>query len=337
MLKDKLEIFIITYNRKRYLEHTLKLVYSESSPIRDFQITILDNKSTDGTSELIDKVIADFPNSKHIIHNRNIGGNGNIARCYELATKEYFWILCDDDEIVFDAWGDVEKAILEENADCVVVSNYISPKENIAQLLGQLSFVPAGIYKTENITDTVMQNISFQISCCFPQLALVCKLINDNKKFIILNDWIVKMIEHYGVSSYSRGMDDDKHPLMANMTWSLGFLKTLQMIKDENIKGKIIEQYHNEKGCYMLHSDVFLYENRLLGNNSYENQCEYYSLLPDFLKYNFPYEIYKESKEKMDVLQIKNSWTFRVGNIILFIPKLILYPLRKLYKLVKRN
>lgn len=341
VLKDVLEIFIITYNREKYLKHTLEQVYSKNSPIRDFQITILDNKSTDGTSELIDKAIADFPNSKHVIHNRNIGGNANIARCYELAKKEYFWILCDDDEIDWGGWNNVEKAILEENADCVVVSNYLHPKQNLAQLVGQLSFVPAGIYKTVNLTDTVMQNIGFQISCCFPQLALVCKLINDNKKIVVLDDWIVKMVMHLEVASYSRGMDSDKHPLMANMTWSIGFLKTIQMLKDESKKNEIIEAYRNEDGSYMLHPNVFLNENAKFGNNSFVNQMEFYSLLPDRIKMLYSYESAcgMRSNELSDGLfsQVNNlqaelvrkSFSYRVGRIVLFLPKLLLYPFRR--------
>lgn len=349
MLNDKLEIFIITYNRKEKLKHTLSKVYSKKSPIRDFKITILDNKSTDGTSELIDEAIAEFPNSKHIIHNRNIGGNGNIARCYELASKEYFWILCDDDEIEwsFSSWAQVEQAI-NEGADAIVVSNYINPKESVAQLLGQLSFVPAGIYKTANLTDTVMQNINFQISCCFPQLALVCKLINDNKKFVILDDWIVKMLPNFADASYSRGMDSDKHPLMANMTWSIGFLKTIQMIKDEKLREEIIETYHNENGIFMLHPNVFINENIKGGNNSFLNQQEFYSLLPDRLKFLYSYETAagRLSFEQSDLLLskisnlqadlVKKSFNYRVGRIVLFVPKLILKPIYKLYRKICR-
>lgn len=345
-LNDKLEIFIITYNRKQYLKHTLEQVYSKKSPIRNFKITILDNKSTDGTSELIDEAIADFPNSKHVIHNRNIGGNGNIARCYELASKEYFWILCDDDEIdwTWSSWSQVESAI-NNGADCIVVSNYLHPKDNIGQLLGQLSFVPAGIYKTENLTDTVMQNIGFQVSCCFPQLALVCKLINDNKRFVILDDWIVKMVEHPAVSSYTRGMDDDKHPLIANMTWSMGFMKTIQMIHDEKVREEIIKLYHNENGIYMLHPNVFLNENIKGGNGSFLNRQEFYGLLPDRLKLlysyetncgSFSYELADSLARKINGLEaslVRKSFNYRVGQIVLFLPKLILKPFIKLYRL----
>ena len=322
----------MTYNRKKNLEHTLQEVYSENSPVRNFQITILDNKSTDGSSELIDTYIKDFPNTKHIIHNHNIGGNANIARCYELAQKDYFWILCDDDEICWDAWSSVEKAILEDNADAVVVSNYVHPKDNIAQLVGQLSFVPAGIYKTENLTDTVMQNIGFQIGCCFPQLALVCKLINDGKKFVILDEWIVKMVINSGNDSYSRGMDADKHPLMANMVWPLGFMKSIQMIKDEKTRIEIIEKFHDERGAYKLHPKGFFVENNIFALNSFCNQQEYYSLLPDRLKLLFSYEFSKFTDELVDrkeALLVKKSFNYRVGKLILFLPKLVLKPFRK--------
>lgn len=325
MLKDKLEIFIITYNRKLYLEHTLQQVYSEESPIRDFQITILDNKSTDGTSELIDNIIVNFQNSKHIIHNRNIGGNANIARCYELATKEYFWILCDDDEIDWTHWRDVEKAILEEKADAVVVSNYINPKENTAQLLAQLSFVPAGIYKTANLTDTVMQNISYQISCCFPQLALVCKLINDNKKFVVLNDCIVQMVEHPSVSSYSRGMDSDKHPLVANMTWATGMMMTLQLLHGNKLRKFIIKNLYIGNTEKMLLPKSFLHHNKHIGHYSKFNRCIYEAFLNipfAIVFYRILFHIYNMSYIWLRTKQLLKQTSFG---------KLILLTKRKIY------
>jgi glycosyltransferase involved in cell wall biosynthesis len=98
MLKDILEIFLITYNRKIYLQKTFNQIFANSSPIKNFDITILNNKSTDGTTELIEKYREKFNNIKHIIHNRNIGGNANIARAFELATKNmsgyYVTMIC---------------------------------------------------------------------------------------------------------------------------------------------------------------------------------------------------------------------------------------------------
>ena len=120
MRNQSIEIILITYNRKKHLQNTFNQIFAEESPIKDFPITILDNKSTDGTSELIEEYRIKFPNIKHIINNRNIGGNANIARAFEIASKEYVWILCDDDEYDFTHWKDVEKAI-EENYDAIVI------------------------------------------------------------------------------------------------------------------------------------------------------------------------------------------------------------------------
>lgn len=203
-----------------------------------------------------------------------------------------------------------------------------------------------------------MQNIMFQISCYFPQLALVCKLINDDKKIVILDDWIVKMCLHVETSSYYRGMDSDKHPLMANMTWALGFIRTLQLIKDEKIRTEIIEQFQNENGVYMLHPNIFLQENEMVnaktGNNSFINKVEYYSLLPDRMKLLYSYEsacgfysneISNRLEGRVNNLEIENaklkvfnSWNFTVGRIILFIPKLFISPFRMIFKmLVKKD
>ena len=47
MLKDKLQICIITYNRKKYIERTLNQLLAENSPIKDFVIAVFDNASAE--------------------------------------------------------------------------------------------------------------------------------------------------------------------------------------------------------------------------------------------------------------------------------------------------
>lgn len=259
-LKDKLEIILITYNRKQHLQNTFNQIFAEDSPIKNFPITILDNKSTDGTSELIEEYRIKFPNIKHIINNRNIGGNANIARAFEIASKEYVWILCDDDEYDFTHWKDVEKAI-EENYDAIVVANYANPGRNLAQLIGQMTFVPAAIYKTENITDTVMVNCNFNIFSMFPQLAIVTHLINEKKNIKILDNWIVKMVPHGGEETYTRGLETNKHPLMSTMFWQCGFLHAIKLIKDNKLREAIIK-------------DLYLDGQKAFANFFLYNQCD---------------------------------------------------------------
>ena len=94
-LEDKLQIILVSYNRCKKLRKTLAKILGHDSPIRNCSITILDNKSTDGTSEFIEFLCKKHQNIVHVIHNRNIGGNANIARAFEIASMQYLWILCD--------------------------------------------------------------------------------------------------------------------------------------------------------------------------------------------------------------------------------------------------
>ena len=114
MLKDVLEIILITYNRKPCLERTLNALFAENSPVKDLDITIIDNASTDATPELLAQFKQKHSNLKVIRNNKNIGPNANIAKIFEIAQKPYFWPLCDDDTYDFSAWQDVENAIKQQ-------------------------------------------------------------------------------------------------------------------------------------------------------------------------------------------------------------------------------
>lgn len=274
-LSEKLEIFLITYNRKEHLQNTFNQIFAPESPIKDLEITILDNKSTDGSSELIEEYRKSFPNIKHVIHNRNIGGNANIARAFEMASKKYFWILCDDDEYNWEHWDEVENA-LEQDYDAVVVSNYVNPEKNVAQLAKQLTFVPAGIYKSENLTYTVMVNAEYNISNMFPQMANVCNLINENKKFYICKNWTVNMVPHGGEETYTRGLSSDIHPYMAEMLWAVGFVNSLQMIKDKKTRNFMLKESSVNNYSWAKDVRVFFELNNYLSHNSIKNICDYF-------------------------------------------------------------
>jgi glycosyltransferase involved in cell wall biosynthesis len=69
-----LDITIITFNRAEYLQKTLNAVLAEDSPVRNCQITILDNKSTDSTSDVISRFAKKHVNITHITNNFNVGG-----------------------------------------------------------------------------------------------------------------------------------------------------------------------------------------------------------------------------------------------------------------------
>jgi glycosyltransferase involved in cell wall biosynthesis len=272
MLKDILEIFLITYSRKTYLQRTFNQIFADSSPIRDFDITILNNNSNDGTTELVEKYKEKFNNIKHVVHNHNIGGNANIARAFEIAKKKYVWVLCDDDVFDFTYWNKLEEALLSNQYDLVVVANYSNPYENLAQLVSQLTFLPAGIYRTELMDDTVMTNMEYNVSNMFPHLAIVFKVINKKKPIKILDNYIVKMEANCGEESYIRGTNEERHKLFAEMFWQIGFLNSIYMLKDLDKRKEILEDlYIEDNKSSFLSLDRIIKSNRILCKNSAKN------------------------------------------------------------------
>ena len=116
-MENKLGIVLITYNRKNFLEETFNQIFADNSPIKNFDITVLNNNSTDGTSELINDYCKKFPNLKHVINKINIGGNANIAKAFaEYSNKDYIWVICDNDTYDWSAWQEVENAIKSDFA-----------------------------------------------------------------------------------------------------------------------------------------------------------------------------------------------------------------------------
>lgn len=242
-----LELFLITYNRKEKLRQTLQTILAENSPVRDLPLTILDNCSTDGTSEMLQQIALQHPTIKYIRHNKNIGGNANIARAFEMARAEYVWVLCDDDEYNFEAWPQCYQ-ILQQRPPAVVVATYAHPQKGPAYLFRQLSFVPAAIYRTDLITGDVLTNLYFNVSNMFPQLAVAAAAMNQTPHLPIVTTPLVTMKLSPNNDSFTRGVSDKQcHPLMKEMFWSLGYLRSIQMLTSKRLRRKCSQLVWSEE------------------------------------------------------------------------------------------
>lgn len=247
-----LNIFLVTYNRKNKLKQTLDALLAENSPIKNFKITILDNCSTDGSSELIEEYCSRYTNLKHIRRNRNIGGNANIAGAFELAKAKYMWILCDNDNYCWDSWKEVEQA-MAENADAIFVSTFNWPDVDIADAFVQSTFVPGVIYKTANIDDNVMENIEYNISNMFPHAVLFGKLINENKDLRYVSKEIVT-IGPNEKNAYFRGNDIAAlHPFRQASNWHAAYAVTLLFIKNPKLRNYIATHRINSASLNTVH------------------------------------------------------------------------------------
>ncbi len=317
LLIDKLEIILITYNRKKHLQNTFNQIFAQESPIKDFPITILDNASTDGTSELIKTYCKKFPNIKHIRHKINIGGDANICRAFEIGAssgKEYVWVLCDDDKYDFSNWKSVEDEI-NKNTDIICVANYSFPSKkyfnNITYQIFQLTFVPAGIYKTALITDTILTNMYNATYTLFQQSCIGIEAINNKKNIVVVDRAIVDNGLHYKDAckdtAYTRGTD--KNNVLKRreyISWILGYSNILYLLKNIELEKDCmdiaipnVEIFGSWTAFYMrVKERYFNYKN-------FEYFLEIFKLLklPRKLKLLFyaisPIIIYKDSKRNI--------------------------------------
>ena len=248
-LSDQLEIILPTYNRREHLQRTLTQLTAPESPVRHCSLTVLDNACTDGSSDLIEEFAAKCPNIKHIRHEKNIGGNGNIARAFELARKPYVWVVCDDDSFRWEAWPEVEEALFSNEYDILLTrKDDLKGTSNLAKIVRQLTFLPAGIYRTANITSGVLMNVLSNIPNMFPHLAVVCAVLNKKGRIFLPQGEIMDKCtfsDQSGDEWSVRGYDVYPHPFVGNMFWTVGFLNSLQMIEDKKLHAYILENVGN--------------------------------------------------------------------------------------------
>lgn len=240
-IEKYLEIFLPTYNRKRFLANTLAQLTAPESPVRNCRMTILNNASTDGTKELLEEYAAKFPNIKVIHHPKNIGGNANITRCFELATAPFMWAVCDDDSFRWDHWHEIEDALLSNQYDILLTRKHdLKGTSDIAKIIRQLTFLPAGIYRSKFITGAVLINMFNNIPNLFPHMGLICEIINKKGSIFLPQGEIIAetALDVGELDNYLKGTEEKTHVSQSarEMFWTVGFFNSLQLLEDEKLR-----------------------------------------------------------------------------------------------------
>ena len=254
-INKDLDIILITYNRVNKLKEIVYDIFAENSPIKKCQITFLDNCSNDGTSEFLEEISQKYDNITHIRHKINIGGNANIVRAFEYVTKKYFWILCDDDRLSFEHWYKVYDALKSDQYD--IIQTYTDPKvfsgetynEKLAKLLIEIVLLPAAIYRSKYLKNDVIFNAYINIYALIPHMALISEIINNNGKIYFCERYDKQVVlQGYSEPNYRKGVKRTVHPFVKGMDLSIGFILSLCMINDKDLKYKCIDRMRSYLG-----------------------------------------------------------------------------------------
>ena len=139
----KCTVAIPVYNRIGLVGQAVDSALAQD--IDDMEILIVDNCSTDGTWELLQKY--QDPRIRLIQNEINIGLFPNFNRCLELAKGEYLRFLCSDDLLVENCLSK-EIDIMEQN--CAV--SILNTKGELVDQNGNAKwpelgqFLPTGLY-----------------------------------------------------------------------------------------------------------------------------------------------------------------------------------------------
>ena len=119
-------VIIPTYNEKENVEKMIRKVFSLKTP---FHLLIVDDNSPDGTSEIVKKLMQEFPEQLHILERK---GKLGLGTAYIAGFK---WALEKDYDFVFEMDcdfshnpDDLEQLyqVAVDGADVVIGSRYIS-------------------------------------------------------------------------------------------------------------------------------------------------------------------------------------------------------------------
>ena len=298
MFSEDLEIIVITYNRRRYLEVTLNKLFSKGSPLKKYSITILDNNSNDGTEILCQSFVKKFSNLTYIKNQRNVGLAGNICKAMERASKKYYWIICDNDEIDFSSWSEVEKA-MSEDYDIIMASvdyNCNNIKDKRAFVLAQSTFLPACIYKTQFLTDDIMTYAYTDIHTILPHVCAACNIINHNGRYYIPQKSIISLTDNVKIKNsnkynYDRVITKNKkkivHERTSIVSFYAGICASYNALEDKALRNDVLRVFmyeENANGYGPFLPVAKIYKHQLL---PFYNQkmprhiwCQFVNLIP---------------------------------------------------------
>jgi glycosyltransferase involved in cell wall biosynthesis len=110
-LRRSVTILAPAYNEARNIEGAVRDAIEAASGLDEFEIIVVDDGSTDGTAEVVDRLALQIPQLRVIHHERNLGIGAAYRTALDAARMEYFAWTAGDRELHRDSLRDILAAI----------------------------------------------------------------------------------------------------------------------------------------------------------------------------------------------------------------------------------
>ncbi len=121
-------IIIVTYNKKEYVTDLLNSL--KDIDYKNYDITVVDNASTDGT---VDSIKKDFPYVNVIANPENTGGSGGfntgLSYAFNIEKYKYYWLLDNDVRVSKNALSELVNT-LDNNSDIAIAGSQMCQLDN---------------------------------------------------------------------------------------------------------------------------------------------------------------------------------------------------------------
>lgn len=124
----KVSIIVPVYNVKAYLQKCLDSLVNQT--LKDIEIIVVDDGSTDGCGEVVDMYAKGYSNIVKVIHKPNGGLMSAWTTGVRISQGDYIGFIDSDDYASLDMYEDLYNFAIEHDVD-IVVSNYLVNGEKL--------------------------------------------------------------------------------------------------------------------------------------------------------------------------------------------------------------
>jgi len=158
-MTPKISVIMPTYNRARYIAEAIRSVQSQT--LREWEMIVIDDGSTDGTEKIVREIAATDPRISYFKNEKNLGIAKTRNRGVSLAKADYVAMLDSDD-----VWASPDKLVkqisfLEQNKNFGIVGVNACFINEDGKAVGKRTNFPSedvGIRKTELYRNILMQS-----------------------------------------------------------------------------------------------------------------------------------------------------------------------------------
>lgn len=264
-LQNKVSILIPVYNRENLIEETVLSALNQT--YKNIEIIVVDNKSTDNTWEVLQKLASQDSRIKIFQNDTNIGPVKNWKRCIDEASGEYGKILWSDDLIAPEFLEKTVPFLEDEDVGFVFTGTEIfidgADKKTSHYFIGETSIYKSrkyingvlfdggypvspgcALFRLKDLKKNLLVDIPNKVNSDFSMHAIGNDLLiflltaNDYKSFAFVNETLSFFRAHEG--SISIQSNDGKLPLHYML-----------------VKAYFVEKYKH-KSIKRLNTNIFL-------------------------------------------------------------------------------